>query len=91
MAAMGDFENAVAVATQAPMLDPRKPDALAQLASIFADVGDADRLEAVTNRLKEQFPGQKDTLYYSATADFSPWSDGAGSRRGPTVDFAASR
>ena len=70
MAAMGDFENAVAVATEAAIRDPRKPDALVQLASIFADVGDADRLEAVANRLTQQFPELKESLYYSATVLF---------------------
>ena len=60
MAATGDYENAVAVATEAAILDPRKPDALIQLASIFADLSDVDRLEAVANRLVQQFPEQRE-------------------------------
>jgi len=70
MAAMGDFESAVASASDAAMMAPRKPDGLDQLASIFADVGDADRLEAVTQRLIQQFPEQKESRYYAATVLF---------------------
>jgi len=48
-------------------LAPEDPKALEQLASIFADAGDADRLAPVADTLSSKFPQRDKSLYYQAT------------------------
>jgi Flp pilus assembly protein TadD len=64
---MGNTGSAAAVATEAVRLAPDDPKAAEQLASIFADAGDADRLAPVADVLASKFPHRDKSLYYQAT------------------------
>ena len=70
LAAAGQLDAAVDMATAAMRIAPDDPRGGEQLASIFADAGDADRLEAISDQLIERFAGRPDPLYYRATALF---------------------
>jgi Flp pilus assembly protein TadD len=70
LAALGSTEEAVAVAIEATRIDPASAEALEQLASIFADVGDAARLAPIVGRLAERFPAREEGRYYLATSLF---------------------
>jgi spermidine synthase len=67
-AAAGDFDAAIAAAADARRLEPGDARATEQLASVFADMGDAARLEAVADLLASQYPDRADGTYYQATA-----------------------
>ena len=79
-ASRGDFDGAVAAATEAIRLMPASPEPAEQLASVFADAGDADRLEPLADTLVSRFPARVESLYYHATALFM---------RGRAADAAA--
>ena len=67
-AAAGDFDAAIAAAADARRLEPGDARATEQLASVFADMGDAARLAAVADLLASQYPDRADGTYYQATA-----------------------
>lgn len=68
-AASGSADEAARAATDALALDPRQPDALEQLASVFADTGDAGRLEGVVAALA-RYDDRPGTHYYLAALRF---------------------
>ena len=67
-AAAGDFEGAIAAASEARRLEPDNPAPLEQLASVFADMGDASRLEPLADTLAARYPNRQDGAYYEAVA-----------------------
>jgi protein O-GlcNAc transferase len=67
LAASGAFDEAVTVADEAAGLMPPDLAALEQLASLYADAGDAVRLEAVVRRL-EPWSGMGAAPHYYAAA-----------------------
>jgi Flp pilus assembly protein TadD len=67
LAAAGDTETAAAAAKEAMRLAPDDPDAAEQLASVFADAGDAGRLAPVADALASRFPLRDKSRYYEAT------------------------
>jgi spermidine synthase len=69
-ASAGDYDAAIALATEARRLAPDDARAAEQLASIFADAGDADRLEPLADTLVARYPARPDSRYYRATALF---------------------
>jgi spermidine synthase len=68
LAASGDYQGAAAAAQEAMRLLPGDPRPSEQIASILADVGDADRLEPLANQLITQFPARAEGHYYRASA-----------------------
>jgi len=70
LAAGGDFQGAIDMATEALRLTPDDPRAGEQLASIVADAGDADRLQPLAESLAARFPDRPEPKYYIATALF---------------------
>jgi tetratricopeptide (TPR) repeat protein len=70
LAATGDSQRAIAAATEASRLDPGNPRPVEELASIFADLNDADRLAPLAADLLTRFPNRDDTRYYHAVALF---------------------
>ncbi len=70
LAATGEFDAAIAMATDALRLTPDDPRAGEQLASIVADAGDADRLEPLAESLAARFPDRPEPQYYRASALF---------------------
>lgn len=68
-AAQGAFDIAISVARDARRGGPDDGAALEQLASIYADVGDADRLAPVVYALG-QFPDRAGARYYAAAHHF---------------------
>jgi spermidine synthase len=70
LAAAGDFDRAIATATDALRLTPDDPRAGEQLASVVADAGDADRLEGLAESLAARFPDRPEPQYYRASALF---------------------
>jgi spermidine synthase len=70
LAALGDTEEAIAVAVEATRIEPASPEPLEQLASIFGDLGDAARLAPVAAALTERFPARDEGRYYQAAALF---------------------
>ena len=70
LAAAGDFDRAIATATDAVRLTPDDPRAGEQLASVVADAGDADRLEGLAESLAARFPDRPEPQYYRASALF---------------------
>src|SRR5262249_43200379 len=64
LATMGDSEGAVAAGAEALRIAPADPLAAEQLASIFADAGDAQRLRRVVEPLAAKFPTREKTLYF---------------------------
>ena len=67
-AAAGDFDGAVAAASEAQRLDPTDPRATEQLASVFADMGDVQRLVPLADQLVARYPDRDEGRYYQATA-----------------------
>jgi spermidine synthase len=67
-AAAGDFEGAIAAASEAGRLDPADPKPAEQLASVFADMGDAERLEPLAGALIARYPEREEGRYYQAAA-----------------------
>jgi Flp pilus assembly protein TadD len=70
LAAGGDFDGGIGMATDALRLTPDDPRAGEQLASIVADAGDGERLGPLAESLVARFPDRPDSLYYRATALF---------------------
>jgi spermidine synthase len=70
MAVAGEAEAAIAAARDAARIDPSSAEPLEQLASIFADLGDTDRLTSAADDLVSRFPGRIDGRYYRAAALF---------------------
>ena len=81
LAAAGDFDAAASTATEAVRLAPDDPLAAEQLASVFADAGDAGRLGSLADAMLTRFP-RSDARYYRATALFM------NGRTGEAVDEA---
>src|SRR5205814_8731745 len=71
LAATGRFDEAIAAAKDACDIAPGDPGGWEQLASIFADIGDADRLEPVVAVLERIAPMRATTKYYGAAAQFT--------------------
>ena len=69
-AATGAFAEAVAVAKDASLVEPVQPEALEQLASLYADAADAGELDAVVAELRRRFPAGATTRYYEAASSF---------------------
>jgi spermidine synthase len=70
LATLGHIEEAVAAAIEAARIDPGGAEPLEQLASIFADIGDAMRLTAIADELVTRFPARDEGQYYRAAALF---------------------
>jgi spermidine synthase len=70
LAAGGSTEQAIAAANEACSIEPVAVPALEQLASIFADLGDAPRLAPVVERLQQAHPEGAATQYYAAALRF---------------------
>ena len=69
-AGSGDFEEALKVAKEACLIEPSDPTALEQLASLYADTGDATGLDAAAEGLQQLFPECAATRYYRAASHF---------------------
>jgi spermidine synthase len=70
LAGLGSTEEAIAVAIEATRIDPAGAGPLEQLASVFADMGDAARLAPIAATLVERFPAREEGRYYQAAALF---------------------
>jgi spermidine synthase len=70
LAAEGRFDDAVSTAQQACEVAPTSPTAWEQLASVFADLGDANRLDPAVEALERIGPTRAPTAYYAAAAAF---------------------
>jgi Flp pilus assembly protein TadD len=70
LAATGAVDQAIAAAQEACDITPPEPRALEQLASIYADMGNASGLEPVVARMQQTQPGRTGTLYYAAALRF---------------------
>jgi spermidine synthase len=68
LAARGAFDRAIAAASEAHRLEPGSPGPAEQLASIFADMGDLERLRPLSDSLVSRYPERADSWYYHATA-----------------------
>jgi Flp pilus assembly protein TadD len=69
-AATGAFDEAVRAAEEASLIKPIDPAALEQLASIYADRGDAAGLDPIAGTLQRLFPDRPMTPYYAAASNF---------------------
>jgi len=70
LASGGDYTDAAALAGEAMRIAPGDPRPVEQLASVFADAGDAARLGPLADSLVARFPDRPDARYYRATALF---------------------
>ena len=70
LASLGHTGDAIAAARDAARIDPARAEPLEQLASIFADEGDARQLGQIADELVRRFPARDDGRYYQATALF---------------------
>ena len=70
LAAGGSLEDALGAAREAVAIQPLHPEALDQLASLFADAGDAAALEPAAAQLQQQFPHRATAAYYVAALQF---------------------
>ncbi len=68
--ATGAFAAAVASAEAACLIEPIQPEAFDQLASLYADAGDAAHLDPVVVELRQRFPARATTRYYEAASRF---------------------
>ncbi len=66
----GNTELAVIVAKEAMRLAPSDPAAGEQLASVYADAGDAEHLAPLADFLVSRFPQRDNSRYYQANALF---------------------
>ena len=89
MAALGDAEGAIAAARDAARIDPSNAEPLEQLASIFADLGDTERLTSAADELVSRFPARNEGRYYRAAAHVSRGPGTGGRTRGPTSLLSA--
>jgi protein O-GlcNAc transferase len=69
-AARGNVDQALEAAITAHTLEPGVPEAIEQLASVHADLGDAERLSPITALMHRLFPDRPATFYYIAAAEF---------------------
>ncbi|MEO8677646.1 MAG: fused MFS/spermidine synthase, partial [Vicinamibacterales bacterium] len=69
-AAIDAGADAIDAARRAGALLPVKPEALEQLASVYADAGDAAQLDATILQLRAVAPDRAATHYYAAVAEF---------------------
>jgi spermidine synthase len=69
-AVLGDGRAAVEAAQEALRLTPDDPRAAEQLASVFADLSDGERLSSLSDAMMARFPDRTDSTYYRATALF---------------------
>ncbi len=70
LAASGDVQGGIEAATEALRIAPDEPRAAEQLASVYADAGDGDRLAPLAEAMVRRFPTRADPRYYLATALF---------------------
>jgi len=70
LAAAGRFQEAVAMAREASAIEAIEMQALEQLASVFADLGDAGQLERIAARLRSKYPDRASGHYYAAASRF---------------------
>jgi tetratricopeptide (TPR) repeat protein len=70
LAANGSFDDGLKAAREAIAIQPLRPEALDQLASLFADAGEADALEPAAAQLQQQFPQRSTAAYYVAALHF---------------------
>jgi spermidine synthase len=70
LAARGDFQGAADKATEALRIAPDEPRAGEQLASVYADAGDGQRLAPLAKALIARFPSRDESRYYQATSLF---------------------
>jgi spermidine synthase len=70
LAAAGRVQEAVAMAREASAIDAIEMQALEQLASVFADLGDAGQLEPVAAQLRSEYPDRASGHYYAAASRF---------------------
>jgi Flp pilus assembly protein TadD len=68
LAANGNMEGAAAAAAAAMRLAPNDPLAGEQLASVYADAGDAEHLSSLAEALISRFPARTKPRYYRANA-----------------------
>jgi Flp pilus assembly protein TadD len=68
LAGRGAFDAAIAAASGARRLEPGSPRPAEQLASIYADMGDVNRLRPLADWLVDEFPDRSDSQYYHAMA-----------------------
>jgi spermidine synthase len=68
--ATGAFSAAVDAAKEARAIAPGQAEPLDQLASLFADAGDAAELDVVVDQLRRLFPDRATTRYYEAASKF---------------------
>ncbi|HEY2907603.1 MAG TPA: tetratricopeptide repeat protein [Vicinamibacterales bacterium] len=70
LASSGDIQGGIGAATEALQVAPDEPRAAEQLASVYADAGDGDRLAPLAEAMVTRFPTRPDPRYYLATAFF---------------------
>lgn len=70
LAAMGSSSDALDVARTAASGTPTAIHALEQLASLYADAGDASRLDGTVARMREVAPNAPETSYFGAVTAF---------------------
>jgi tetratricopeptide (TPR) repeat protein len=70
MASQGNFDGAARIPTEILQANPDDVPALEQLASILSDVGDAERLDPVVQRLIKAAPKNTWSHYYAASYFF---------------------
>jgi len=68
LAVTGDATGAAEAAGEALQVAPDDPRAAEQLASVFADTGDGDRLGPLADAMVKRFPDSTEAEYYRATA-----------------------
>jgi spermidine synthase len=68
LAVTGDAEGAATAASDALRIAPDDPRAAEQLASVFADSSDGQRLGPLADAMVARFPGRAEAEYYRATA-----------------------
>jgi spermidine synthase len=68
--AAGALSAAVAAAKEACRIAPSQAEPLDQLASLYADEGDAAELDVVVEQLRRLFPERATTRYYQAASRF---------------------
>ena len=67
---MGTFDRALEAALEASRIMPLDATALEQLASLYADSGDAIRLGDTAAALRQAVPNRAKGIYYAAAAEF---------------------
>ena len=70
LASEGAFDESARIALSMIQHDPSNLAAIEQLASVFADAGDAERLAPAVARLRAEALNRASTRYYSATLAF---------------------